>query len=277
MGILKKVKKKFKKATHAFTKPKVFLNVATGGVYGVTKVGIKTIQTGKIGAGIGDAFATFGPAGNVLQPTVGTKTALTAEALVAGTSLAIAGPSAFSTSGFGAAVPVSQAPLYAAAPTQLLGVTESSLALTNSSGFAFTPVTDYTLAGVTASSLGEAGAAGGGILSGIGSVVLSGAKFIGGAVLVGYVSKFIAGTQQAIGDVLHGDLGGAVDDLVGGLPSVGQDPKGQGYVPSGYGGGGSYGSGAYGTQQASMLSTLLPVSVLVGIILLVVYFYRRKK
>lgn len=82
-------------------------NVATGGLYGVGKGAVKAIETGKVGAGLSDAAASYGPFGSIAQPTIGTENTLKIQGMTAGAALGAAGPGAFSTSGFGAAAPSS--------------------------------------------------------------------------------------------------------------------------------------------------------------------------
>lgn len=86
-----------------FNPTNLLANVATGGLYGVGKGALKAINEGKVGAGAADALASYGLAGSVLQPTVGTQNSLKLQALISAGALGAAGPGAFSTSGFGAA------------------------------------------------------------------------------------------------------------------------------------------------------------------------------
>ncbi len=65
----------------------VAANVASGGLYAYGKAADKAIK-GKPLAGAADALASTGYAGNVLQPTVGTKNALMIEGAAAGGALA---------------------------------------------------------------------------------------------------------------------------------------------------------------------------------------------
>lgn len=97
-----------------FNPTNLLANFATGGLYGVGKGAMKAINTGKVGAGVADAAASYGLAGSVLQPTVGTENSLKLQALVSAGALGAAGPGAFSTSGFGAAAE-GASPYYAGA------------------------------------------------------------------------------------------------------------------------------------------------------------------
>lgn len=67
----------------------IVANVATGGLYGVATGLIQAAQ-GNLKAGIGQALASTGVAGSVLQPTIGTTKTLVLESIVAGGALAAA-------------------------------------------------------------------------------------------------------------------------------------------------------------------------------------------
>jgi hypothetical protein len=171
-----------------------------------------------------------------------------------------------------------------AASPALIGVTEASLSATPSYTFPIyvgAEATSYAGAGVTAASLTGTGIVEGGILSTIGSGVLAVGKFVGGAALTGYLSSVIGGGKKAINDLLHGNVDKAINDFTSGFvpgstPSGTNQPYAGGVGSGGYGGGGTYYGGAANTQQASMFSTLLPMSILAGVILLFLYFYKRK-
>lgn len=165
----------------------------------------------------------------------------------------------------------------AATSTQVVGVTHPSLLQPATSFFPL----NFAQAGVPVSGvLAPAGtSAGGGFFAGLGSTLMTGVKFVGGAVVAGYVQKFISGGQKALQQLVRGDFDEAVKTIV---ETVKPDPSTGGNAPrpgasivSGGGGGGSYGSGA-GVQSSSLISTLLPIGLLVGVIALLIYLYKRK-
>lgn len=162
----------------------------------------------------------------------------------------------------------------------LIGVTEASL--TSEAGYAFTfgaEGANYAKAGVTAASLTNAGITGGGFLATLGSYAVDFGKFVGGAVVAGYVQKFIGGAQKAVQDIARGNFKEAVDDFVSGV-NPGSGPQARPMQASGgYGGGGGGGyGGEYGTtqQQRSLFSTLLPIGLLIGVVVLFTFLYKRK-
>jgi hypothetical protein len=67
-------------------------NVATGGLYGVGKVAVNVVETGKVLPNLATVQALILPGGSALQPTVGTKNTLLIEAGVASIGLPTAFP-----------------------------------------------------------------------------------------------------------------------------------------------------------------------------------------
>jgi hypothetical protein len=68
----------------------IALNMATGGLYQVAKSGLLIAKGGKVLPNVKTAMAAWGPAGNILQPAIGTNKTLALESLVAGGALALA-------------------------------------------------------------------------------------------------------------------------------------------------------------------------------------------
>src|SRR5712692_10062038 len=58
-------------------------NVVTGGLYQLSKGAFDVVTGGKIIPNLKTGFASYGPAGSVLQPTIGTNKTLIVESLVA--------------------------------------------------------------------------------------------------------------------------------------------------------------------------------------------------
>jgi hypothetical protein len=163
----------------------------------------------------------------------------------------------------------------------LIGVTEASLQVSDAVPiFQIGEVSNFAQAGVTSASLAQAGIieGGGGILAALGSGVVAAGKFVGGAALTGYVASIVGGGKKAINDILHGNVEQAIKDVTSGFLPGSSSPGNQapGSGGGGYGGTSGYGS-TYSAQPSSILSTLIPVGILAGVIVLFVYLYKRKK
>jgi hypothetical protein len=81
----------------------IVANVSTGGLYGLAKGAEKAVTTGKITAGIADAFASAGIAGGIMQPLLGTKNSLMIEGAFASGALLAAPAGSVASGGFGTA------------------------------------------------------------------------------------------------------------------------------------------------------------------------------
>lgn len=206
------------------------------------------------------------------------ETAQILDKIIGGTAAAVIGYAGYN---YGALTPASAAPGTLSQSPQLIGVTEASLQAPGGAPiFQIGGVTDYTLAGVTSASLGEPAVVGGGILSTIGNGLVQGAKFVGGAVVAGFVQKLVVGVQKFTQDILRGNFKDAVNDLVSGIvPGQGQESGPQpSALTGGYGGGGGGYGGTVGTQaQSSMLLTLLPIGLVLAVVITFAYFYKRKR
>lgn len=169
------------------------------------------------------------------------------------------------------------------AGTAVAGVSALTAGTSFSLSGAISPGTGATSIGVgpgSAASFASPAAPSEGLLSGFGGTLLSGGKYIGGALLTGFVGKFISGGQKALTNLLQGNVKEAGRNLIDAVVT-GQDQPGSkpGPASGGYGGGGGggYGGGGYATQSSSLVSRLLPAGLLLAILVLIAYFYKRRK